>query len=147
MGNEPDEIIEELFESLLQGYQKELEEPMEESEFAFDSADLLFYKIGLNRGGSYIDFPKWLKNKKTINQKNDDGKCFKYAWTVGLNNEQVKTHLTINILYVPHNTKEARHAYQSKYNLKCENNIILLMIIDGEKWHYLAVKSLKYLEE
>ena len=57
MGNEPDEIIEELFESLLQGYQKELEEPMEESEFAFDSADLLFYKIGLNRGGSYIDFP------------------------------------------------------------------------------------------
>ena len=25
---------------------------------------------------------------------------------------------------------------------KCENQIILLIITDGKKWHYLAVKSL-----
>ena len=38
------------------------------------------------RGGSYIDFPKWLKNKKaTINPKNNDDNCFQYALTVGLN--------------------------------------------------------------
>ena len=51
----------------------------------------------------------------------------------------------LNILYVPHNTKKIRHAYKSKYNLTCETQIILLMITDDEKWHYLAVKSLSAL--
>ena len=50
--------------------------------------------------------------------------------------------IALNILYVPHNTEEKRHAYKSKHNLKCENQVILLMITDGEKWHYLAVKKL-----
>ena len=50
-----------------------------------------------------------------------------------------------NILFAPHNTKEIRHAYKSKYNLKRENQVILLMIADGEKWHYLAVKKLSAL--
>ena len=40
MGNETDEIIEKLFESLLQNYQKNLEESMRGSEFVFDSIDL-----------------------------------------------------------------------------------------------------------
>ena len=40
MGNETDEIIEKLFESLLQNYQKNLEESMRGSEFFFDSIDL-----------------------------------------------------------------------------------------------------------
>ena len=80
MGDETDEIIKELFQSLLQRYQEGLEESMKGSEFVFDSVDFLEYKlnkIGLNRGGSYVDSPKWLKNKKaTINPKNDDDKCF-----------------------------------------------------------------------
>ena len=38
-----------------------------------------------------------------------------------------------------------RHAYKSKYKLKRENQVILLMITDGEKWHYPAVKSLSAL--
>ena len=50
--------------------------------------------------------------------------------------------IALNILYVPHNTKQIRHAYKSKHNLKLENQIILLMITDDEKWHYLAVKKL-----
>ena len=50
--------------------------------------------------------------------------------------------IALNILHVPHNTKEVRHAYKSKYNLKCENQVILLMITNGEKCHYLVVKSL-----
>ena len=45
MGNETDEIIEELFKSLLQRYQEGLEESMKGSEFVFDSVDLLEYKI------------------------------------------------------------------------------------------------------
>ena len=43
---------------------------------------------------------------------------------------------------MPHNTEKIRHAYKSKYNLTRENQVILLMITDGEKWNYLAVKSL-----
>ena len=42
---------------------------------------------------------------------------------------------------MPHNTEKIRHAYKSKYNLIRESQITLLMITDGEKWHYLAVKS------
>ena len=32
-----------------------------------------------------------------------------------------------------------------KYNLKRENQEILLMITDGEKWHYLVAKTLSAL--
>ena len=58
----------------MQNYQKDLEESMKESGFICDSVDLLYYhlqKISLSRmEGSYIDSPKWLKNKKaTINPK------------------------------------------------------------------------------
>ena len=49
--------------------------------------------------------------------------------------------IALNILYLLHNTKEIRHAYKSKYNLNGENQVILLMITDGEKWHYLSVKN------
>ena len=58
-------------------------------EFEFDGINFLYYdfnKISLNRGGSYIDSPKWLKNKKTIiNPKNNYYKCFQYAVTLALN--------------------------------------------------------------
>ena len=91
MGNERDEIIDELFEPLLQRYQEGLEESVKGSEFVFDSIDLLYYKlhkISLNRGGSYIDSTEWLKNKKaTINPKNNDGKYFQFAITEALNHE------------------------------------------------------------
>ena len=51
--NDTDEITEEFFKSLLQRYQKGLEEKMRGSEFVYDSIDLLHYKlhkINLNRG-------------------------------------------------------------------------------------------------
>ena len=96
MGNETDEIIKKLFDSLLQKYQDGLEESMRGSKFIRDSVDLLYYhpqKIGLKRGGSYIDSPEWLKNKKaTINPKNNDDNCFQYALTIALNHKQIKSH-------------------------------------------------------
>ena len=61
MGSETDEIIKEIFESLLERYQEGLEESMRGSEFIFDSVDALYYnlnKISLSRGGSYIDSPE-----------------------------------------------------------------------------------------
>ena len=44
MGSERDEIFEELFESLLQNYQKDLEESMRGSYFVIDSVDSLYYR-------------------------------------------------------------------------------------------------------
>ena len=74
MGSETGEIIEELLKSLLQRYQKGLEESMIGSHFTFDDVNALYYKLNKvcsSRGRSYIDSPEWLKNKKaTINPKN-----------------------------------------------------------------------------
>ena len=37
----------------------------------------------------------------------------------------------------------SKTAGKSKYNTKRENQVILLMITDGKKWHHLAVKTLQ----
>ena len=46
---------------------------------------------------------------------------------------------------MPYNTEKLRPAYKSKHNFKRENQVILLMITDGKKWHYLTVKTLSAL--
>ena len=53
--------------------------------------------------------------------------------------------LALNILHLPYNTKEIRSAYVSKHDFKYKNQVILLMITDGKKWHYIAVKKLSAL--
>ena len=67
---------------------------MRKSEVAYDSAYSLYNnlnKVSLSGKGSYIDSPKWLKNKKsTIDPKNNDDKCFQYALTVALNYGKIK---------------------------------------------------------
>ena len=46
-------------------------------------------------------------------------------------------------MFVPHNTKQVRAAYVSKYNDERDNLVNLLMITNNDKdWHYLAVKSI-----
>ena len=68
-----------------------------------------------------IDFPSTSKDWKNFE----------------LNNE-----IALNILYVPHNTKKIEIAYKSKHNLTREKQVNLLMISNGENWHYLTVKNL-----
>ena len=76
----------------------------------------------------FIDQYKWKETDFPSNKKD---------W-----NEFEKNNKTIalNILYIPHNTEDIRHAYKSKHNLKRENQVIPLMITDGKKCHYLAIK-------
>ena len=50
--------------------------------------------------------------------------------------------IALNILYLPYNTEEMRPAYVSKYNFNRKNQVILLMITDGKKRHYVAVRKL-----
>ena len=45
-------------------------------------------------------------------------------------------------MFVPYNTEKIRLACKLKHNFKRKDQVILLMITDGKKWHYLAVKSL-----
>ena len=58
---------------------------MRQSEFMFNSVDVLYYdlnKISLSRGGSYIDSPELLKNKKATTQKTmmiSASICFNYC--------------------------------------------------------------------
>ena len=185
-GSETEEIMEKLIMQLLQKYQDNLQNKMKGSDFIFNGVNYLFYdlnRITISKGGSYIESPKWLKDKKcTINQKYNDNKCFQYATTLALNFNNIDKHhqrisiikpfidnynwndinfptakkdwnkfelnnknVALNILYVPFNTKKIEIAYKSKYNLVRDNQIILLMISNGENWHYLAVKSLSRL--
>ena len=95
IGIDINEVIKELFKSLLQRYQENLEESMTGSEFVFDDVNALYYdlnKITLNRVESYIDSPEWLKSKKaTINPQNKkDVKCFQYALMVALNYQNIE---------------------------------------------------------
>ena len=96
-GDNNDDIIEQLFESLLKKYEENLQNKMRGSEFEFDGVNFLYYdfnKTSINRGRSYIDSPKWLKDKKlTINPKNNDDKCFQYAVTLALNLDKIKKDL------------------------------------------------------
>ena len=186
IGSETEEITEKLIMSLLQKYQDNLQNKMRGSEFVFDAINCIYYDFNrttISKGGSYIESPKWLKDKKcTINQKNSDNMCFKYAATLALNLNKINKHpqrisrikpfidnynwnsinfpstgkdwnifevnnknVALNILYIPYNTKKIEIGYKSKYNLVRNNQIILLMITDGEKWHYIVAKILSKL--
>ena len=185
-GSETEEIVEKLFRFLLQRYQDNLNEKMKGSDFILNGVNYLFYdfnRVSISKGGSYIESPKWPKDKKCAgNQKNNDNKCFQYVTTLALNFNKIdknpqrisrikpfienynwndinfpatkkdwnrfevnNKNVALNILYVPFNTKKIEIAYKSKYNLVRDNQIILLMISNGENWHYLAVKSLSRL--
>ena len=80
--DDTNEIIKLLFESFLQN-------KMRGWEFEFDGINFFCYsfnKTSIYRRGTYIDSPKWLKDKKsTINPNNNDDKCFQYAMTLALN--------------------------------------------------------------
>ena len=82
IGSDTNDVINDLFKSILQRYQENLEEKMKSSEFVFDGVNVLYYdlnKIILNRVGSYIKSPEWLEDKQVkINPKNkNNDKCFK----------------------------------------------------------------------
>ena len=89
IGSETEEVAEKLFMSILQKYQDNLQNKMKSSDFIFNGINYLYYdlnRIIISKGGSYIESPKWLKDKKCcVNQKNTDNKCFQYAATLALN--------------------------------------------------------------
>ena len=61
--------------------------------------------------------------------------------------EQNNKTIAINILLVPYNTETIKVAFRSEYNNKHKKQVNLLMIVNGNKWHYLAVINLSALLE
>ena len=78
--NDANEVVNELVEWRRSKYQDNLETSMRGRDFIFNSVQLMYckcHKVNFKRGGSYIDSPDWIKNKKaTINSQNEDGKWF-----------------------------------------------------------------------
>ena len=67
---------------------------MKSSNIVFDYVNGLFYncnKISLNKDGSYIDSPEWIKNKKTTESvslhENNSTKPLKFWKTTRANNK------------------------------------------------------------
>ena len=94
VNDEADEVVKERFDSLKSRNQNNLES-MKDSKFDFDYVHLLYYKcrkISTNCGGSYIDSPDWIRNKKakinSISKK--ENKCFQHAATLELNYGEMK---------------------------------------------------------
>ena len=73
IGCETEEVAENLIMQLLQKYQDNLQNKMKGSDFIFNGINNLYYDLNrmtISKGGSYIESPKRLKDKKcTINQK------------------------------------------------------------------------------
>ena len=130
MGTETDDIINEFFESPLKKYQEGLETKMRGSDFDFESVDLFYYslhEISLNRGGSYVNSPDWIKHKKaTINPKTKDNEYFRDAVTAALNHKIIKKdHKRIHNLkpfFDQYNRKEIESPSYSKDWKKIEQN-------------------------
>ena len=64
-GSDTNDIIRELFRSLLRYYQEELK-IIKGSNFVSETVELMDYKlhrVRLRRGGSYIKSPEWLVSK------------------------------------------------------------------------------------
>ena len=62
---------------------------------------------------------------------------------IGKKSEKNNVTIALNVLYAK--KEKIYPAYVSKYNSNCEKQVILLMIPNGEVWHYLVVKKLSAL--
>ena len=122
-------------------------------DFEFDGVKFLYYdfnKISINRGGSYIDSPKWLKDKKsTTNPKNNDHKCFQYAVNSALNLEKINNNPAkiskIKPFIEQYNWKEIDFPSTSKdwkkFELNNEMAINILYVPHNTKKILVAYKS------
>ena len=96
--------------------------------------------VALNYGEIELD-PERISNIKTfINKYNWRGINFPSEIDGWKTFEKNNLTVALNILYIKE--KEIYPAHISKHNSTCENQIILLMILNEEKegWHYLAIK-------
>ena len=85
--------------------------------------------------------------KLYINKYNWEGTDFPEGAKEWIKVERNNKTIALNVLYVQYNTKTVSVAYRLEYNNKHKKQVILLMITNGKKYHYLAVTKLSALLE
>ena len=83
--------------------------------------------------------------KPYINKYNWEGIEFPAGPKEWIKFEQSNKTVALNMLSIQRNTKTISVAYRSEYNNKHKKQVILIIITDGKKWHYLAVTNLSAL--
>ena len=86
-------MLKKLFNTFLNNHQNEEQILRNESYSICESVDVdHFHKIDLKRGSSYINSPKWIKNKgATIDPKNTKDNR-QYAVAVALNHQNLRNY-------------------------------------------------------
>ena len=87
------------------------------------------------------------KLKPYINKYNWEGIDFPAEPKEWIKFEQNDKTIALNVLYVQYNTKTISVAYRSEYNNTHKKQVILLMITNDKKYHYLAVTNVSALLE
>ena len=108
MGSNTKDVIDKLFNTLLQRFQKSQETSNERgSKFFTDSVELLynFQRIGIRRTESCVMSLDW--NVDT------DSSSYQRDWEEF---EQENNSIALNVLFVSHNSEEIKLAYRSIYN-------------------------------
>ena len=70
-----------------------------------------------------IDFPGSTQEYHTFEKNNED--------------------IALNVLLIAQESRNVRQEYISHYNFTRNKQVVILKIKDGEKWHFLALKSIK----
>ena len=81
------------------------------------------------------------KIKPYISKYNWEGIAFP-AWSKDWKkSEQNNKTIALKIIFIPYIIETIRFAYRSEYKNKGKNQVNLIMITDGNKWHYIAISS------
>ena len=95
--NDPEDVLNQLIDSLLEYFNDKLMVCRTGSSYVFESIEgfsIHFHKIDLRRASSFIPTPSWLEVKKaTVNPKNNnDNFCFPYATTIAIYHKEIGSH-------------------------------------------------------
>ena len=141
------------------------------SRFRFDEVlflDASFHWLNLTRGSSYLPLLDWLAGKKVIiNRQNDDEECFKWAVITAENFNEINKspqHISNlrkfqfpvaikdfnifemnNDIFVTVLLVENKDIYICRKTIRRDLEINLLLISEGDRWHYAVIKSLSRL--
>lgn len=136
------DIMTKLYDSFLENYEAEEIILRRGSNFVYDSVDVSFikiYKTKLKRGGTYIETPKWVLDKKaTINPKNTrDNYCFAYLIVAAMHHHEIDHHLDRITKLTPfinnYNWKNINFPTEHKdyKKFECNNKDIALNILSA----------------
>ena len=137
-GSDTDNTIRELFRSFLHSYQEE-EQIVSRSEFNFENAELMDYKlhkVRSRRGGSYIKSPEWLLHKgATVNPKNEnDDECLWWSIISALNHNEITKKEFENIFKkMKHEDKDFSSHKRDWENFEQNNESIALNVLFSSK--------------